>query len=100
MRKRSEEPAASTGSAYIRHLLAIGEPPEARCHGWVAAMATLGADNVPKAELIRRYGDALRAECRASGFAPAYDIPIRKQSAEAQRAAATWARHLLDEHTY
>ena len=72
----------------------------AAVRGWVQAMATLGADNVPKAELIRRYGAALRADCRAAGFEPHCDIPIRQQSPEAQRAAATWARHLLDEHTY
>ena len=96
----SDRPAAQTGSAYVRHLLATGTPPEARVKGWVAAMITGGVDKVPKAELVTRYGAALRAECRQAGFEPHCDRPLRAQSTAAQQAARQWAQRLLHEHSY
>ena len=100
MWKRSSESEPQTGSAYVRYLLALGVPPSGRVTGWVAAMATLGADNVPKAELVTRYGAALRAECRQAGFEPHCDRPLRAQSTAAQQAARQWAQRLLHEHSY
>lgn len=63
-------------------------------------MCTSGADNVADAELVQRYGDALRAECAVAGFQPACDLALRKQSTAARYAATQWAARVLAERRY
>ena len=74
-----------TATPYVRSLLATGEPPTARCHGWVSAMVTHGADNLPESQLWARYGAALEVQCRHAGFTPAYLTPLDQQSIEPVR---------------
>lgn len=89
-----------SASPYVRYSLAMGTAPPGRVRGWVSAMATGGADNVPEAELIARHGQALRAECLAAGFEPDCDVPLAKQSREARQAASAWAEHVVREGQY
>jgi hypothetical protein len=90
----------TTASPYVRHLLAIGrEPPShVRVQGWVEALLPYGRDNLPKAELVARYGEALRHEC--VGFQPACDCALAKQSPAARAAARRWAARLVAESSY
>jgi hypothetical protein len=70
--------------------LATGQPPLERCHGWVEAEVTMGVDRIAFAALVERYGAAVRRACAVAGFAPAFDMPIAKQSRLAQAAAKDW----------
>ena len=81
----------AVATPFIRVWLATGEPPTARVSGWVAALAPGGADNKPIAQLVAKYGAALRRECAAAGFVPHCDRPLRRQSPAAQAAAQRWA---------
>ena len=87
-------------SPFLRHELAMGRQPPGRVRGWVARGASGGEENHPLEELIARFGRHLRGECNAHGFEPHFVTPLRKQSPEAQAAAARWAQRLLAESTY
>jgi hypothetical protein len=89
-----------TATPFVRLLLALGEPPTGRVHGWVTANITGGADNVPPEQLWARYGPALAAECLPAGFTPAYLTGLDQQSPEARAAALTWASRVRAEGVY
>ena len=97
---RSPKGQARPASPYMRYTLALGEAPTARLHGWVAACSTGGADNRPETELVAIYGAEIRDRCHRAGFRPAFDVPLSRQSAEAQHAAARWAVAVIREGAY
>ena len=95
---RTPKAQSKPASPFVCVYLGIGAFPEQRVHGWVAFFS--GDDDVPKAELVERFGDALRVECAAAGFVPDCDLALRKQSAAAREAATQWAAAVVKEGAY
>ncbi|HXG90183.1 MAG TPA: hypothetical protein VNJ02_17790 [Vicinamibacterales bacterium] len=92
---------ANSASPHLTYVLAMNGWPPARLPGWVNTCITGGSDNLPRAELLERYGPGIEAECQRAGFCAAALLKPGEQWSAAESAAAErWSVELIQEHRY